>query len=81
MPDEDAILHIMQREASAVRPAREAAALARKMGDKQRLGKDQSWKECSGFEHRSVRTQWPTCHGTLSGVCGKNVCKLSCWKS
>lgn len=38
MADEDAILHIMQREASAVRPAREAAALARKMGDKQMTG-------------------------------------------
>ncbi|CAE7377391.1 pikAI [Symbiodinium natans] len=38
MQDEDAIVHIMQREASAVRPAREAAALARKMGDKQMTG-------------------------------------------
>ena len=38
MADEDAIRHISVHEESAVRPAREAAALARKMGDKQPPG-------------------------------------------
>ncbi|CAJ1382052.1 unnamed protein product [Effrenium voratum] len=38
MRDEDAILYITEHEAKAVRPAREAAALARKMGDKQMTG-------------------------------------------
>lgn len=38
MCDEDAINHISLHEDQAVRPAREAAALARKMGDKQMTG-------------------------------------------
>eukprot|EP00930_Biecheleria_cincta_P096730 TRINITY_DN88535_c0_g1_i1.p1 TRINITY_DN88535_c0_g1~~TRINITY_DN88535_c0_g1_i1.p1 ORF type:complete len:840 (+),score=223.75 TRINITY_DN88535_c0_g1_i1:42-2522(+) len=38
MCDEQAIYFIAQHEASAIRPAREAAALARKMGDKQMTG-------------------------------------------
>lgn len=38
MSDDDAIAYITVHEDSAVRPAREAAALARKMGDKQMTG-------------------------------------------
>jgi acyl carrier protein len=38
MRDEEAIYFISQHEASAIRPAREAATLARKMGDKQMTG-------------------------------------------
>jgi len=38
MPDDQAVYFIAQHEVSAIRPAREAATLARKMGDKQMTG-------------------------------------------